>query len=155
LIVFIMRHAQADVTFKGGDPPISKHGAEETERLIELANQSLDFGPNVIVSSPLLRARQTAELATKKLRTEAEAIIDERLYGNGEPGGVVKLLSRYKKEDRVLLISHIPLIFELVYHFIGGRPELELRNGSIAAVEFKGKAADGKGKLVWLIQPGV
>jgi phosphohistidine phosphatase SixA len=68
---------------------------------------------------------------------------------------VLAFLSKYGKDDRVALVSHMPLIFELLYSLTGGRMEVELFNGSIAAVSFKGKAAEGKGKLLWLIQPGV
>jgi phosphohistidine phosphatase SixA len=82
-------------------------------------------------------------------------VVDERLYGDTEPSEALKLLSGFKKEDNVVLVSHMPLVFELLYRMIGGSVEVELLNGSIAAVRFKGKAAEGKGTLSWLIQPGV
>jgi phosphohistidine phosphatase SixA len=152
--VYIFRHARADFRSEDKDPPISDQGSSETGRVVGLANERFGFKPTALVSSPLLRAKQTAELTRKQLGLKP-ILVDKCLYGDSEPVGVLKFLSKYKKEDRVALVSHMPLIFELLYTFIGGRAEVELFNGSIAAVSFKGKAADGKGKLLWLIQPGV
>jgi phosphohistidine phosphatase SixA len=152
--VYIFRHARADFRSKDEDPPISEKGIDETKRVVELANSRLGFKPTVLVSSPVLRAKQTAELVRKQLGMKS-SIVDDCLYGDAEPSEVLKFLSKYKKEDRVALVSHMPLIFELLYALTGGRSEVELLNGSIAAVSFKEKAAEAKGKLTWLIQPGV
>lgn len=152
--VYIFRHARADFKSVNEDPPVSEEGEAETRRVIQLANRRLGFNPNVLVSSPVLRAKQTAEVAKEELGLKS-FVVDKCLYGDAEPDEVLKFLSRYKREDRVALFSHMPLIFELLYTLIGGRGEVELLNGSIAAVSFKDKAAEGKGKLVWLIQPGV
>lgn len=153
--VYIYRHAQADFKSKDENPPVSEKGMKEAARVVNLAGERFGFRPSAIVSSPILRAEQTAEMARKELRLKAEVIIDDCLYGDTEPSDVLKFLSHFDKEDKVVLVSHMPLIFELLYNLIGGRCEVELLNGSIAAVRFKGKAAEGKGTLTWLIQPGV
>jgi phosphohistidine phosphatase len=151
--VYIFRHARADFGSKNHDPPISKEGAAETRKVMDLARRNLGFEPTAIVSSPVLRAKQTAELAREQLGMKEEVVIDDCLYGDTEPAEVLKFLSRFKKEDRVVLVSHMPLIFELLYTLLGGRCEVELLNGSMAAVTFKGRTAEGKGKLTWLVQP--
>jgi phosphohistidine phosphatase len=152
--VYIFRHARADFRTKDEDPPVSKEGEAEAIRVIELANQRFGFKPTAVVSSPVLRAKQTAELARKQLGMKS-TVIDQCLLGDSEPAEVVKFLSKFRKEDKIVLVSHMPLIFELLYALVGGRGDVELLNASIAAVSFKGKAAEGKGKLTWLIQPGV
>ena len=152
--VYIFRHALADFnsTPMGGDPPITEEGAAEAERVVELA-QDMGFKPNALVTSPLIRAKQTAELTKAKLRSKPDLVVDECLYGDRKPIDVLKFLSRYGKGDRVALISHMPLLAELLYSMIGGKVAVEQLNGSIAAVTFEGKAAEGKGKLTWLVQP--
>lgn len=152
--VYIFRHAKADFSSKNHDPPVTEEGASEAERVIDLTNRSFGFEPTVIASSPVLRAKQTADLARRRLGLKP-VVVDGCLYGDAKPKEVLKFLSKLKKEDRVALVSHMPLIFELLHAMIGGRGEVELLNGSIAAVSFKGKAAEGKGKLMWLVQPGV
>jgi phosphohistidine phosphatase SixA len=152
--VYIFRHARADFT-DTDDPPISEQGVSEAARVIELASERFGFKPTAIVSSPVLRAKQTAELARKRLSHKPKVIEDPCLYGDSAPSEVLEFLSGLKKDDKVVLVSHMPLIFELLYNMTGGRFEVELLNGSIAAVRFKGKASEGKGVLTWLIQPGV
>lgn len=153
--VYIFRHAMAAFGAKGhpDDPAVTKEGASETGRVVELARDKLGFKPNVIASSPLVRARQTAELAREILGSRTEVVVDGCLYGDRRPADVIAFLSKFKKTDRVALVSHMPLIFELLYDLIGGRAEIELLNGSIACVDFAGMASSGRGKLIWLVQP--
>jgi phosphohistidine phosphatase SixA len=151
---YIFRHARADFSHTD-DPPVSQKGVKEASRVVELASERFGFKPTAIVSSPVLRAKQTAELARKKLGLRAKVIENTCLYGDSDPAEVLEFLSGFKKDDRVVLVSHMPLIFELLYKMTGGRFEVELQNGSVAAVRFRGKAAEGKGTLAWLMQPGV
>ena len=150
--VYIFRHAKANFSSADRDPPVSPEGSAEAKKIMDLAKRGLGFRPTVIVSSPVLRAKQTAELARKQLLVK-KAVVDDCLYGDASPADVIRFLSRFKESDRVVLVSHMPLIHELLYALVGGRGEVELLNGSIAAVSFKGKAAAGKGKLTWLVQP--
>jgi phosphohistidine phosphatase len=153
--VYIFRHAMAAFGAKShsDDPAVTKEGASDTGRVVELARDKLGFKPNVIASSPLVRAKQTAELAREILGSKTEVVVDGCLYGDRRPADVIAFLSKFKKTDRVALVSHMPLIFELLYDLIGGRAEIELLNGSIACVDFAGMASSGRGKLIWLVQP--
>lgn len=152
--VYIFRHAKANFGSKDRDPPVTAEGEAEAQGVMELASRSFGFKPTVVASSPVLRAKQTAELARRRFGLKS-VVVDECLYGDAKPAEVLKFLSKLRREDRVVLVSHVPLIFELLHVLIGGRGEVELLNGSMAAASFKGKAAAGKGKLMWLIQPGV
>jgi len=151
--IYILRHAKADFGSKGEDPPVSELGEKQTTHVLDLARQNLGFDPSLVVTSPILRARQTADIVKKRVGKAVRVAIDDCLMPESKPRDVIDYLSKLKKDEDVVLISHMPLIFELLYDLIGGRGEVELLNGSIAAVEFKGRAASGKGKLTWLIQP--
>jgi phosphohistidine phosphatase len=153
--VYILRHAKADFGSKDPDPPVSAEGRKQTEGVLDLASESLGFKPTVVVTSPILRARQTGDLVKKRLHLASSVVVDGCLNPDAKPAEVLAFLSHQKKDDGVVLISHMPLIFNLLYSLIGGEVEVELLNGSIAAVEFKGKPAAGKGKLTWLVQPKV
>ena len=120
--------------------------------VLETAKGEFGFRPTVIATSPILRAKDTAAIVKKRV-AGARVVVDDCLLPDSKPAAVVEFLSKLEKERSVVLVSHMPLIIELLYELIGGRGEVELLNGSIAAVEFKGKVASGKGKLVWLIQP--
>ena len=151
--VYILRHARAEFGSKNEDPPVSPQGEEQLAHVLKLARENYGFKPSLLVTSPILRARNTAEIVKKKFGRGPGIVVDKCLMPESTPQDVLEFLSTLKKDEDVVLISHMPLIFELLYELIGGRGDIELLNGSIAAVEFKGRAASGKGKLVWLIQP--
>jgi len=153
--VYIVRHARADFGSKSEDPPVSERGKKELTRVLDLVRTEFGFKPTLIASSPILRAKNTADIIKKATGGTVRAVVDRCLMPDTEPKEVVAFLDTLKKEERVVLISHMPLVFELLYDLIGGRGEVELLNGSIAAIQFKGRAASGKGKLLWLVQPKV
>ena len=150
--VYILRHAKADFGSKNGDPPVSPEGEKQLLQVLELATENFGFKPTLVVTSPILRAKDTADILKKQIRGVRVAV-DECLMPDSKPRAVIDYLSGLKKERGVVLVSHMPLIFELLYDLVGGRGEVELLNGSIAAVEFRGAVGSGKGKLVWLAQP--
>ena len=151
--VYILRHARADFGSKDQDPPVSKEGEKEMGGVLDLVKGSFGFKPTLVVSSPILRAKNTADIVKKRIGGGTKVVVDRCLMPESKPKDVLGFLRTLKKDEDVVLISHMPLIFELLYDLIGGRGEVELLNGSIAAIRFKGRAASGKGKLVWLVQP--
>lgn len=151
--VYVLRHAKAESESNAGESAISYEGAAEANRAVELARHRFGFAPTSIVSSPVLRARQTAELVQKQFGLKS-VVIDQRLSPDSGPNDVLRLLSKFGREDRVVLVSHKPLLFDLLYSMLGEKGEVELPNGSIAAISFKAEAVAGAGKLEWLIQPG-
>ena len=150
--VYILRHARADFGSKIEDPPVSPEGEKQLTHVLELAKKEFGFKPTLVVTSPIRRARNTADIV-KKFGGGLRVVVDKCLMPESKPADVLALLSTLKTEENVVLVSHMPLIFELLYELIGGRGEVELLNGSIAAIEFRKRAQAGKGKLVWLIQP--
>ncbi len=154
--VYIFRHGLASFGKGEGDPGLNEDGVRDVNKVVKLCNSSFGFAPNVIVSSPLVRAKETAKLARKLLsagNNNDKIVVDECLYGDRKPNQVYALLSKYRKNDKIVLVSHMPLIFELLHDLIGAKAEVELLNGSIACIECDGKASKGKGKLRWLVPP--
>ena len=151
--VYILRHARADFGSKIEDPPVSPEGEKQLTHVLELVKKEFGFKPTLVVTSPIRRARNTADIVKKKFGGGLRVVVDKCLMPESKLADVLALLSTLKKEENVVLVSHMPLIFELLYELIGGRGEVELLNGSIAAIEFRKRAQAGKGKLVWLIQP--
>lgn len=106
-----------------------------------------------IASSPLVRAKETAEITKKLIHAQSDIVVDDCLYGDRKPKQAYEFLSKYKKNDKIVLVSRMPLIFELVHDLTGAKAEVELLNGSIACIECDGKASKGNGKLQWLALP--
>jgi phosphohistidine phosphatase len=153
--VYIFRHGRADFGKKAGsdDPPLNSEGVADVTDVVSLCSSKFGLKPTAIASSPLARAQQTADLAKKALGFGREVLTQECLFGDRKPEEVYAFLSEFGKSDRIVLVSHMPLISELLLDLTGGHSEIELLNGSIANIAVEGKPGKGRGKLIWLIPP--
>lgn len=113
--VYLVRHAEALPGQPDDLRPLSPAGAEQARLLAErLASVS----PSVVLSSPLLRARETAAAIAKA--ADAELVIDERLA----PGAsVASLLAAVEgRAAPVVVVGHQPDCGEIVAELRGGEP---------------------------------
>jgi phosphohistidine phosphatase len=113
--VYLVRHAEADPGHPDELRPLTPAGAEQARLLGErLAGVS----PRAVLSSPLLRARETAAAIARA--ADLEVLIDERLA----PGAsVASLLSAVEgHEQPVVVVGHQPDCGEIVAGLRGGEP---------------------------------
>lgn len=111
------------------------------------------FVAEKILSSPLLRARQTAEILGNAWKL---AVADEDGLGNGEHAQVIETL-RGVNAGRVALVGHEPWMSELLSVLLTGDPSLvasEFKKGAAALVDCDATPGAGNFHLRWLIQPG-
>ncbi len=106
---------------------------------------------DVIITSPLVRARQTAEIIARKLAKEDNLIEDPRL----SPGFGLEELAEIVKEqagaEGIILVGHEPDFSETMSDLIGGG-RLVCKKGSLARVDLI-STEPPSGELVWLIPP--
>lgn len=128
MLVFLVRHAHSDP----GEPDelrsLSERGREETVALAErLAAHSTP--PRLVLTSPLLRARQTAEPIAQA--TGAELRVDERLL----PGATLNLLREAVEgaEGPVAAVGHQPDCSEIALELTGSDPGFP--TGGVAEIE--------------------
>jgi phosphohistidine phosphatase len=108
--------------------------------------------PDVLLTSPLARAVETAEIAA-----EAWGKIDpipEPLLADGEPEAVLASLASRDTDAVVALVGHEPHVSALLGHLTGGRGEsLPFKKGGAALVELPDGGGAGSGRLIWFL-PG-
>jgi phosphohistidine phosphatase len=108
-----------------------------------LARLGLEFA--ACYTSPLVRARQTAELACGALNVEPE---DRDAVGKGFDRDVVlELLAGHDEGDRILVVGHNPSFEQVVHDLTGAR--VDFKKGGIAAVRLE----RGDGELLALLRP--
>ena len=152
-----MRHAEAESAHRYAEDrlrPLTAHGQTQHEavarRLAPLL-QPLDH----ILTSPILRARQTAEIMASALTcandmTETPFLADACTVGN-----VIRLLQDYAQDARILCIGHQPYMSRLSATFLDGegRSAFAFEPGSAVGILFQGYPAPGSGMLRFFLRP--
>jgi len=149
----LLRHAHAGDPAKWRGPdelrPLSARGRRQAESLGRHLD-SLGLRFDLLLSSPLVRARQTAELVGERLGLAVE--IDERLGGGLSGPGLAALLRDHGLPDRPILVGHDPDFSELVTS-LAGAADIPMRKGAFARIDIGPGLEPGTGVLVFLIPP--
>ncbi len=136
-----------------GVRPLTAEGREKVERaaagLRKLAGE-IDW----IVTSPLVRARETAEIAAVSF---PGAPLDEcpALGPEGSAEGVVAFLAKKSARSRVLAVGHEPSLSHMAGRLLGMGPRanLSLKKGGCCLIQFTEFPPEGPGELIWWVTP--
>ena len=155
MIVYFLRHASAGESksdpAKDAKRPLDADGIEQC-RIVGHTLAALDTNVDVLISSPLKRATQTASLVGNELGYEGKMEIDGALRPEAKLDDFRKLLQRNAKHDAIMVVGHNPNLSEFLSVLIsGGHSEraAELKKGAVARVEVKSRTAT----LEWLLTP--
>jgi phosphohistidine phosphatase len=156
--LFVIRHADAVPfsEFSGPDEDryLTERGHQEARRLGSVF-QAKQLLPTSIVTSPLLRAQETALEFASVLGFSSDQIqINEQLA----PGGKFRKLGKHLKKlssPAVALIGHMPDLSELTGWLIGSRKvEINFAKSGVALVRVEGEEIEkGCGELLWFVSP--
>jgi len=153
LQLHLLRHADAGDpeawTGDDFDRPLSPKGEAQSERLATFLH-GVRFSTDALISSPLVRARQTAEIVADGLG--CEVVVDDRLGGGVSLATVDAILADAGSPTRVVLVGHDPDFSEMLSR-LAGASELIMKKGAFARLDVRGPVADGRGSLRWLITP--
>ncbi len=110
----------------------------------------LELGLDAIITSPLVRAVQTAEIVARELKMQNQLVTDERLAPGFDADALAKILPAYPKAAALMFVGHEPDFSETISYLIGGG-RVVCKKGGLALVELN--ATNLKGELVWLVPP--
>ena len=110
-----------------------------------------------IVSSPLVRARETAEIVADGLGAHTPLDLTDALSPGGEPESLIKFLAKHPNRTRVLVAGHEPDLGELATRLIGaGRhSRFTFKKGGCCLITFGEFPPQSPGQLVWWLTPKV
>jgi phosphohistidine phosphatase len=106
-----------------------------------------------IITSPLVRAKQTAEALAESMKSHPDVSTSDALAPAGTPAGVIQELGRHARKGSIALVGHEPNIGELAARLIGARAPLEFKKGAICLIEFEVLPPKGTGQLRWFVTP--
>jgi phosphohistidine phosphatase len=115
----------------------------------------LDVTLDEIFTSPLVRARQTAELLASGLEGKAPVKLLDALAPGHTAASVMASLARVAKRRRVALVGHEPDLGELAAHLIGAGRALEFKKGGICRIDLGSLTSKRAASLVWFLPPTV
>jgi phosphohistidine phosphatase len=130
--------------------PLTSEGRKCMEREAK-GMEDLNVCPDRIITSPLKRAKETAQIVAERLHLEDKLIEDERLAGSFDAGRLAELLRDHKTDQTLMLVGHEPDFSETIGELIGGA-SLDLKKGGLARIDLDDASAK-HGALVWLIPP--
>jgi phosphohistidine phosphatase len=154
MMLFLMRHANAGTVRENPEldtkRALVKEGKEQCMLMARVLG-ALKAPIDVIVSSSLKRARQTAQLVGTELGYEAQVEVSPALGFNATYPDFQRLLEKYADREGVLVVGHNPNIFQFLGRLITGNggAAIRMRKGSIACV----RADLHPPRLQWLLDP--
>ena len=154
MILYFLRHADAVPPGTGGDAArrLSEKGVASM-RAAAAVWQRLNIRPEVVISSPLPRARETAELLVEALEGRAGALVtDDRLAPGAEWSDLAQAMAPHAAARRVMFVGHEPDLSAAV-ELLTRAASVRMRKGGLACLEFPGTPEPGSGELAWLIDP--
>jgi len=157
MILYFLRHASAGESLvnpkKDEKRGLDKEGIEQCG-FVGRALAALEAQVDVIVSSPLKRATQTASLVGNEIGYEGKLQIDVGLRPAAGLADFRKLLEKYARQEAIMVVGHNPNLSQFLGAVIsdsGCEASVELKKGAVAKVEMRRTS----GTLQWCLTPKV
>ncbi len=158
--LYLLRHGIAadlgtDGSKRDSERSLTSEGREKLHR-ITAAMQAMELEFDLILSSPFLRARQTAEIVADALKARKRLSLEDELACGGDLLELAQRLASIRPApDNLLLVGHEPNLSELVSLLCAGdlRLALEFKKGGLCRLEV-GQLRPGRcATLAWLLTP--
>jgi len=156
--IYLVRHAIA--AERGDDwPDDSKRPL--TERGMSRFKESvgglkeLDAVIDEIFTSPLVRARQTADLLAAGVDGRPSVKLLDALAPGTPSATVMAQLAKAAKRRRIALVGHEPDLGELAAYLVGARRPLPFKKGGICRIDLAALTSKAAGTLVWFVTPKI
>jgi phosphohistidine phosphatase len=156
--LYLIRHALAadrgDAWPDDAKRPLTEEGMSRMRKAARgLAR--LGVSVDVMLSSPMVRARQTAEIVAGALAPRPSLVNAESLAPDGSFTAVIADLEKHVRKTRLALVGHEPGIGELAARLIGSRHAIEFKKGAICRIDLTAIPPSGPGELRWLMTPKI
>ena len=157
MTIYFLRHANAGKPLanpkKDEKRALDKDGIEQCGA-VGRALTALDVQVDVIISSPLKRAAQTASLVGNELSYEGKLQFEDALRPGATFSDFRRMLEKYAKQEAVMVVGHNPSLSEFLGRILtetGCEAGTDLKKGAVAKLEIERNSA----VLQWCLTPKV
>jgi len=157
--LYLIRHGIAEE--RGEKWPDDSKRPLTGEGITQLRKQArglarLGVSVDIVLTSPLVRTRQTAEAIAAELEARPHVTNIESLAPDGTFQAVSADLEKQVRKTRIALVGHEPGIGELAARLIGARRPIEFKKGAVCRIDVEVlPPAAGAGALRWFLTPKI
>jgi phosphohistidine phosphatase len=157
MVVYMLRHAIAEERGKAGYPnddrPLTEVGRNKMSK--EAKGISKIVGKvDVILTSPMIRAHDTAKIVARALGAESKIKVCKDLTPGHSLKKLLASLSKFKELKGIMVVGHQPDLGYLASALLGSSESIvEFKKGAICAIEISTLPPSANGRLLWLLQP--
>jgi phosphohistidine phosphatase len=138
-----------------GDRPLTELGAKRVAQ-VAVGLSRLDVQPTHVLSSPLIRAIETAKIVHSALRVRSAMHIVDELLPDVRPNLLLSILNKFPSECCLICVGHEPHLGMAASVFLSGRESTSfpLKKSGACLIELSLPAKPGHGVLRWWLTPG-
>lgn len=159
--LYILRHGDAgesvDSKTKDAERTLTPKGIQRTRQLGEVLRE-MEITFDAVLSSPLVRARETAEIVARELKFTGKVELTEALTPFGSMPNLIRQLTMLRPVPKnVLLVGHEPYLSGFISLLCTGGPGLgiEMKKGGLCRLEVEAPVCGKCATLEWLLPPRV
>lgn len=135
--------------------PLTARGINRLKREAD-ALVALDVAFDVILTSPLVRTRQTADTLAAAFAEPPPVVNIQALAPGGAYAAVIDELSKQShRRRRIALVGHEPGTGDLAARLLGLRKPLEFKKGAMCRIDVSALPPTGPGQLKWFVTPRI
>ena len=134
--------------------PLTSDGIQKLRREGK-ALAALDVTFDVILTSPLVRTRQTAETLASVFRTPPPIVSVQALAPGGTHNAIVDELTKQHRRHHIAIVGHEPGMGELAARLMGLRRALDFKKGAVCRIDVAALPPAGPGQLRWFLTPRI
>jgi phosphohistidine phosphatase len=154
--LYVVRHAIA--AERGDDyPDDSKRPltGEGMARFRKAGRGLVEIGVEVdlILTSPFVRARQTADILSEQLRGHPPVVETNALVPGAAHADLIAELANHSKRSALALVGHEPGIGMAAARLIGAKGAFEFKKGAVCRIDVSSLPPAGPGRLIWFATP--
>ena len=156
--IYLLRHGIAEERRPGGsdeERALTSEGREKLRRVLARA-RGADVEPSLILTSPLVRAVQTAEIAAQVLGYKAQIVRTDALLAEAHPAELWNELRTRRDETAILAAGHEPHMSAAAAFLLGcATLAVDMKKAALLRLDIDRLTGDPHGVLKWLLTPGV
>ncbi len=156
--LYVIRHGLAEERSEAwpddNKRPLTPDGVSRMRKAVRgLAGLGVTI--DIILTSPLVRTRQTAEIVAGGLEPRPSLINIDSLAPDGSYAAILADLEKHGRRQRIALVGHEPSIGELAARLIGSRHALEFKKGAVCRIDLDELPPVSPGDLRWMLPPKI